>query len=247
MRILLLGGTTEASALARLLAEAGCAATFSYAGRTAHPISQPLPTRIGGFGGIAGLARYLTAEKITHVVDATHPFAATMSANAIAACAETATMLIALERPGWTAGHGDRWTRVADTTGAAAALPLAPTGVFLAIGRQSLGPFQSLPHRWLLRFAEFDRGAPVPLGAALAVGRGPYTVDGDVALMRQHDIGIVVAKDAGGEASRAKLDAARLLQLPVILIERPAIPPRNVAGTAAAVMGWLHDTAERGV
>ena len=246
MRVLVLGGTSEASALAHLLAQAGLPAIFSYAGRTAQPIAQPLPTRSGGFGGIDGLARYLVAEGITHVVDATHPFAATISANAIAACAGTATALVALERPGWVPQAGDRWTRVADAPAAAAALPLRPTGVFLAIGRQSLQAFEALPHRWLLRFAEFDRSAPIPLGAALAVGRGPYTVEGDIALMRQHQIRLVVAKDAGGQAARAKLDAARQLHLPVILIERPPIPPRTVLETPAAVMAWLHDAAERG-
>lgn len=247
MRVLLLGGTSEASAFARKLEQAGIAATFSYAGRTANPVQQPLPTRTGGFGGAEGLAAYLRAEGITHVVDATHPFAARMSANAVAACAATGTALAALERPGWREQPGDRWTRVPDAEAAAAALPREPTGVFLAIGRQSLGPFESLPHRWLLRFAEFDRSQPVPLNAALVVERGPYTLDGDLALMRAHGIGIVVAKNAGGEAARAKLDAARALHLPVILIERPAIPPRPLLETPEAVMDWLHGATDRGV
>lgn len=247
MRVLLLGGTSEASALARLLAQAGVDAIFSYAGRTANPVAQPLPTRSGGFGGAKGLADYLATERITHVVDATHPFAARMSANAVAACAATGTALAALERPGWREQPGDRWTRVPDAAAAAAALPGDPTGVFLAIGRQSLAPFAGLPHRWLLRFAELDASEPVPLGAALVVGRGPYTLDGDLTLMRAHDIGVVVAKDAGGHAARAKLDAARALGLPVILIDRPAIPPRQVAETPEAVMAWLHGATERGV
>lgn len=230
-----------------MLAREGVPATFSYAGRTANPAPQPLPTRTGGFGGAAGLAAYLAATGITHVVDATHPFAAQMSANAVAACTATGTRLAALERPGWQAQPGDRWTRVADAAAAVAALPRDPVGVFLAIGRQSLRPFEGLPHRWLLRFAEFDRREPVPLGAALVVARGPYTLDGDLALMRAHRIGVVVAKDAGGEAARAKLDAARHLHLPVILIDRPAHPPRLVLRSADAVMGWLHAAADRGV
>lgn len=247
MRVLLLGGTTEASALARLLAQAGVDATFSYAGRTANPVAQPLPTRSGGFGGAEGLAAHLAAEGITHVVDATHPFAAQISANAVAACTATGTTLAALERPGWREQTDDRWTRVPDADAAAAALPREATAVFLAIGRQSLAPFADLPHRWLLRFAEFDRSHPVPLNAALVVERGPYTLDGDLALLRSHGIGIVVAKDAGGTAARAKLDAARVLRLPVILIDRPALPPRLVLETPEAVMAWLHHATDRGV
>ena len=247
MRVLLLGGTTEASALARQLAEARVDAVFSYAGRTTQPAPQPLPTRIGGFGGAEGLAEWLRAQMITHVVDATHPFAAQMSGNAVTACAQTGVALAALERPGWMPVAGDDWTRVPDAQAAAAALPTAPSSVFLAIGRQSLDPFAGLPHRWLLRFAGFDRSQPVPLGAELVVERGPYTRAGDLALMRRHAVRILVAKNAGGDAARAKLDAARELRLPVIMIDRPALPARRSLATPEAVMGWLHDATPRGV
>lgn len=239
MRVLLLGGTAEASTLARALATQGVDATFSYAGRTRNPVAQPLPTRIGGFGGAQGLADYLRDNAITHLIDATHPFAARISANAIAAAQETNTPLAALERPAWTPQPGDHWTHVPDAQTAAAALPDQKTGVFLAIGRQSLTPFQGLPHRWLLRFADFEPGQPVPLNAQLVVSRGPYTVAGDIALMRQHAIGIVVAKNAGGQGARAKLDAARALSLPVILIGRPTLPPRLTLPDPQSVLGWL--------
>ncbi|WP_183588931.1 cobalt-precorrin-6A reductase [Paracoccus pantotrophus] len=244
MRILLLGGTTEAGAMAHALAEAGMDAVYSYAGCTRKPVVQPLPTRIGGFGGPEGLADYLRAERISHVIDATHPFAEGMSRNAVAACCATGTALIALERPPWAAEPGDRWTRVADYQAAARALPGDGSAVFLAIGRQNLQPFVGLNHVWMLRFAEV---AAHPLrDATLIVSRGPFTVAGDMALMRRHAIAHVVAKNAGGQAAQAKLAAARALGLPVVMIDRPVLPLRRVVATPAEVMAWLHG-ADRGV
>ena len=140
-RVLLLGGTTEASQLARALAEAEVDAIFSYAGRTAAPVAQPLPTRVGGFGGVAGLQEWLQAQRITQVVDATHPFAAQMSRNAVQACAAAGVPLLAFERPAWQPQAGDQWQCVADIADAVAALPSTPARVFLAIGRQNLLPF----------------------------------------------------------------------------------------------------------
>lgn len=230
--------------MARALAEAGLDAVYSYAGRTANPLAQPLPTRIGGFGGPEGLADYLRAERISHVVDATHPFAGGMSRNAIAACAGTGTPLIALERPPWIAQPGDRWVHVADYEAAARSLPGDGSAVFLAIGRQNLQPFTGLNHVWMLRFAEV---AAHPLrDATLIVSRGPFTVAGDMALMRRHAIAHVVAKNAGGHAAEAKLAAARELALPVVMIDRPVLPLRRVVATPAEVMAWLHG-ADRGV
>ncbi|WP_323009739.1 cobalt-precorrin-6A reductase [Paracoccus sp. (in: a-proteobacteria)] len=244
MRILLLGGTTEGGEMARTLAEAGVDAVYSYAGRTADPVPQPLPTRIGGFGGPEGLADYLRTQRVSHVIDATHPFAASMSRNAVTACAATGTALIALERPPWVALPGDRWLHAADFESAAAALPADGSTVFLAIGRQNLQPFVGLNHLWMLRFAEV---AAHPLhDATLIVSRGPFTIAGDVALMRRHAISHVVAKNAGGAAAEAKLAAARELGLPVIMIDRPALPLRRVTAAPAEVMNWLHG-ADRGV
>jgi len=254
-RILLLGGTTEASGLARALAARGRDAVFSYAGRTKAPVGQPLPVRVGGFGGVAGLAEYLRAEAITHVIDATHPFAARISANAVAACRATGVPLCAYERPQWDPGPGDRWTRVPDIAGAVAALPAAPARIFLAIGRQNLEPFAASPrHFYLLRLVDAPEG-PLPLPEAEAViDRGPFTEPGDRALMQAHRIGLIVAKNAGGSGARAKLDAARALGLPVIVIDRPAVPPRPVALEVEQVLAWLDHGAppptsptERGV
>ncbi len=248
MRALLLGGAAEASALARALAQAGAGirfrATFSYAGRTAQPKAQPLPTRIGGFGGVEGLAAYLRAERISHVIDATHPFAAGMSRNAAAACALTGAPLIALERAPWSPQPGDRWTRVADVAAAAQALDGPGESVFLAIGRQNLAAFAARPqHRYLLRFVDPPETAPPLPEAVVVVSRGPFTVAGDIALMRAHGVTRVVAKNAGGEGARAKIDAARALGLAVVMIDRPALgvagPPRRSVDSVAAILDWL--------
>ncbi|WP_127562978.1 cobalt-precorrin-6A reductase [Nioella ostreopsis] len=247
-RILLLGGTTEATTLARLLAEAGMEAIFSYAGRTDKPMAQPLPTRVGGFGGVAGLVAYLRAEAITHVVDATHPFAARMSTNAVHACAEAGVPLVGLERPGWQPGEGDRWTHVADMDGAVAALPDSGARVFLAIGKQHVADFAAKPGNfYLLRLVDPPKD-PLPLPDAEAViARGPFDVAGDRALMERHCITHIVAKNGGGAGARAKLDAARLLGLPVILIDRPYVPPRRILISASAAMAWLDHSADLGV
>jgi precorrin-6A/cobalt-precorrin-6A reductase len=238
-RVLLLGGTTEANRMARALAEAGVEAVFSYAGRTEAPLAQPLPTRVGGFGGVEGLRAYLKAERISHVIDVTHPFAAQISRNAVAACAG-AVPLIALEREAWVAGPGDDWRHVPDIAAAAQALPKAPCRVFLAIGRQHLDDFAGKPqHRYLLRLVDAPTCAlPLP-DAEAVIDRGPFTVEGDLALLRGYRIELVVAKNSGGEGARAKLIAARTLGLPVVMIERPAIPKRARVGTVAEVMAWL--------
>ena len=231
--------------MARALAKARCDAVYSYAGRTQALAMQPLPTRIGGFGGAEGLAAYLAHEGVTHVIDATHPFAAGISRNAIAACASAGVRLAALERPGWHEEPGDHWTRVPDYQAAAKVLPGDGATVFLAIGRQNLEPFAGLNQRWLLRFAEPH---PHPLThAELICERGPFQVAHDLALMQRHGVTHVVAKNAGGEAARAKLIAARRLGLPVVMIDRPALPPRQVLASPPEVMDWLHAGTERGV
>jgi precorrin-6A/cobalt-precorrin-6A reductase len=247
-RILLLGGTTEASAMATALHAAGVQAEFSYAGRTAAPVTQPLPTRIGGFGGVDGLVEYIRAHAISHVIDATHPFAAQISRNAIAACNATQVPLIVLQRAAWIAGAQDRWVHVADTLAAVAALPDAPARVFLAIGKQTLEPFTVKPqHHYLLRLVDVPEG-PLPLpDCAVVIARGPFTEAGDTDLMTEHGITHIVAKNSGGTGAQAKLAAARARHLPVILIERPALPPRQIVHEVTQVMEWLHQSARLGV
>lgn len=239
-RVLLLGGTTEATQMARALAEAGVDAVYSYAGRTEAPVPQPLPVRIGGFGGVAGLVGYLRAGGISHLIDATHPFAAQMSRNAGEASAATGIPLIALEREPWQAAEGDCWTHVPDLAAAVTALGEVPRRVFLAIGRQTLDAFAGAPqHHYLLRLVDAPT-APLPLPLAEAViARGPFTVEGDRALLEAHRINVIVAKNAGGAGAEAKLVAARELRLPVVLIDRPTLPPRRVARSVGEVMIWL--------
>jgi len=244
--ILLLGGTTEASALATALAARGERAVLSYAGRTEHPRAQAIPTRVGGFGGVEGLADYLTRKGVTHLVDATHPFAARISANAIAAAEMEGVPILALTRPEWVDGPGDRWIRVTDTEQAVAALGADPARIFLALGRQTIGDFASASqHFYLLRFV--DAAEPTLPHHHLVVDRGPFTLAGELALLREHRIQMLVAKNAGGSGARAKLDAARELGLPVVMIDRPFIPPRPQVGSVAAVLDWLDHGVVRGV
>ncbi len=245
--ILLLGGTTEASALATALATRGERAVLSYAGRTEAPRAQAIPTRVGGFGGIEGLAEHLRREGITHLIDATHPFAARISANAIAAAELTGVPLLGLTRPAWEAGPGDRWIRVADTAEAVAALGSEPTRVFLALGRQTIGDFAgAVQHFYLLRFVDAAQPPALP-HRHLVVDRGPFTLAGELALLREHRIRVIVAKNAGGSGARAKLDAARELGLPVVMIDRPLIPARPQVHSVAGVLDWLDHGVVRGV
>lgn len=249
-RVLILGGTAEASALARAVADLPTvAATFSYAGRVERPIPQPIPTRVGGFGGVAGLVRYLAETGTTHVIDATHPFAAQMSRHAVAACAETGVSLIALTRPPWQAQAGDDWIRVPDIDGAVAALAGPARRVLLALGRINLPAFAAQSqHHYLLRLVDPPEVPPPLPDHAIVVSRGPFTIEGDLALLRQRRIDLVVSKNAGGTAAVAKIEAARVLGLPVIVIDRPPLPQRAEAFSVDDVLVWLdHGAAERGV
>lgn len=211
-------------------------------------MAQPLPTRIGGFGGVAGLVTWLRAERISHVVDATHPFAAQMSRNAVAAAHAVGVPLVALERAPWVAGPGDDWRRVADVAGAVAALPEAPARVFLAIGKQTLAVFAAKPqHHYLLRLVDPPAGAlPLPQTEVI-VARGPFGDAEDLRLLSDHRIGWIVARNAGGTGAEAKLVAARRLKLPVVMIDRPTLPDRQVVESVDAVMRWLSHPVRLGV
>lgn len=239
MRALILGGTADASQLAAAIARAGIDAVYSYGGRTRAPADQPLPTRIGGFGGVSGLADYIRSEGITHVIDATHPFAAEMSRHAVEACADTGTPLIALVRAPWTRVPGDKWIEVADVNTAVAALPEGPTKVFLAIGRQHIAPFAMRPqHAYTLRFVDPPE-APLPFAADVIVSRGPFTLEDELDMMRARGVAWIVARNSGGAGARAKIDAARMLGLPVIMISRPNSPERLRVESVDEVMQWL--------
>ncbi|WP_456682402.1 cobalt-precorrin-6A reductase [Bradyrhizobium sp. USDA 3311] len=238
-RALILGGTSDASQLAAEIARTGMDAVYSYGGRTRAPADQPLPTRVGGFGGLSGLADYIRREGITHVIDATHPFAAEMSRNAVAACAETGTPLIALERTPWAKTPGDNWIEVGDVDAAVAALPELPANVFLAIGRQHIAPFGNKPqHAYTLRFVDPPE-SPLPFPADVIVSRGPFTLDGELEMLRTRGVIWIVARNSGGDGARAKIDAARTLGLPVIMIARPELPERQRVESVAEIMQWL--------
>jgi len=238
--LLILGGTTEATAFAGLAANAGLSGVVSFAGRVARPRRQPLPQRVGGFGGVEGLRDYLISERITHVVDATHPFAAQMSENAIAACRAAEVPLIALTRPPWRQVEGDNWQTVPDMAGAVAALARPACRVMLAVGRLHLAEFAPQPqHFYLLRLVDPPTAAlPLPQTHVI-VDKGPFDRDADRALMQEHLIDLVVSKNAGGSAAYAKIAAARDLKLPVLMIDRPALSHRREAFTPEAVMDWL--------
>jgi precorrin-6A/cobalt-precorrin-6A reductase len=239
MRVLILGGTTEASAIARALAgDARYAPVLSLAGRTRAPAPPPIPWRVGGFGGVDGLAAHLRAESIAALIDATHPFATTMKANAARAAALTGIPRLAVLRPAWTGKPGDRWTEVPDMAQAAIALGPRPRRVFLAIGRQELAAFGA-PHAYLIRSVDAPDPANLPPNATVITARGPFAEDAERALLAAHRIEVVVAKNAGGDATSAKLAAARDLGIEVVMVARPAPPEPPVVADAAAALDWL--------
>lgn len=223
-------------------------AVLSYAGRTEHPRAQPVPWRIGGFGGVEGLVHHLRQERVTHLVDATHPFAATMSRHAAQAARIAGINHIMLTRPPWEAGPGDRWTHVPDIPAAVAALDGEPRRVMLALGRMHVDAFADQPqHDYLMRFVDAPDIAPSLPNHRLVVDRGPFTLAGDLALMRQHRVELVIAKNAGGTGARAKLDAARALGIAVLMIDRPPLPDAQTTHSVTDVIDWLDHSAQRGV
>ncbi|WP_207447210.1 cobalt-precorrin-6A reductase [Roseomonas marmotae] len=240
MRVLLLGGTTEASALARLLAaDPRFQSVLSLAGATRAPRPQPIPWRIGGFGGIEGLRRYLAEARIQLLVDATHPFAAQMTRHALAAAGPIP--LLRLERPAWQPGPGDDWLRVPDMPSAAQALGEAPRRVLLTIGQKELEPFRAVPqHDYVIRSVDPPDPAHLPPGAETITETGPFSLEAERALLEGRDIEVLVTKNSGGSATAAKLAAARERGIPVVMMDRPAPPPGLVmVADAGSAMRWL--------
>jgi len=242
-RLLLLGGTTEAGRLAEALSARGdLVVVTSLAGRTANPAPLPGRRRTGGFGGTEGLAAYLRAERISALVDATHPFAARMRWHAYEACNRTGVPRLRLERPRWQAQAGDRWSVV--TTLAAAAEQIAggrSRRVFVTTGRSELDAFASASDGrrwWLVR--SIDPPERLLLHPAeVILDRGPFTVDGETALMARQRIDLVVTKNSGGDATAAKLGAARNLGVDVLVVDRPPSPDGPSASTVADALEWV--------
>ncbi|MER5653111.1 MULTISPECIES: cobalt-precorrin-6A reductase [unclassified Streptomyces] len=223
--VLVLGGTTEARELAaELTARPGVQVTTSLAGRVARPGAVEGDVRTGGFGGADGLARWLREHRVDVLVDATHPFASGITANAARAATATGVPAVVLRRPGWQAGPGDRWHEAGSLTEAAALLPGLGRRVFLTTGRLGLAAFAHLsgPH-FLVRSVEAP-DPPLPPDTEVLLARGPFTLDDERALLLRHRIDVLVTKDSGGAATSAKLTAARDLALPVVVVRRPPLP-----------------------
>ncbi len=240
-RILILGGSTEASALARQLAPLpGCEVVVSYAGRTRERVETPGEVRVGGFGGVDGLAHYLRDTAVDVLLDATHPFAAQMPFHAAAAGDATGVPRLRVCRPPWTPVAGDRWHAVPDLDAAAAELRvLGARRVFLTTGRQELAPFTPVTGVWFLVRA-IEPPDPMPLtDATVVLARGPFAEADEIALLAEHRIDAVVSKNSGGDAAAGKLAAARHLGLPVVMVDRPPEPPGPVARTVDEARAWL--------
>lgn len=239
-RLLILGGTAEAAALAAALASRfgeDLDVTTSLAGRLATRPHLPGGLRVGGFGGAAGLAQYLSAEAIDLLIDATHPFAARISRHAAEACAAKAVPRLMLVRPPWQPADGDRWIEVADAANAAQRLPGLGRSAFLTTGAGEIPAFAGLSGvRFLVRLFASATG-PLPLANyEVIVERPPFTVEGETHALRRHCIEVLVTKNSGGGATEAKLTAARALGLPVLIIRRPPLPEgERVAGVADAI------------
>ena len=240
VRVLILGGTSEASTLAAACAGRGDLEVISsLAGRTKAPQAPPGEVRVGGFGGAAGLERFLSERAIDRVVDASHPFAEQIGRNAEAACRAAGVPRLRLLRPPWRRQPGDRWVEVADLAEAAGRLPELGRRAFLTIGQQDLDAFADLRDVWLL-IRTIERPAePLPAQAHWVQARGPFTLADELELLSDHAIDVLVTKASGGEVTRAKIEAARQLVLPVLMVRRPPPPAGPVVTTVAEALDWL--------
>ena len=241
MRILILGGSSEASALSHLIAlRPDIEATVSLAGRTAAPAALPIPSRSGGFGGVDGLVAYLMAERVEAVIDATHPFAAQMARHAREACAILRLPLLVLTRAAWAPVAGDRWIEVADVEAAVAALGSVPLRVFLTVGRLSVPAFAAAPqHHYLIRSIDTPQGLDVLPRHELLLARPPFSLADEKRAMSEGRIDMLVSKNSGGEATYPKIAAARELNLPVVMIRRPKPEASQALHDPAAALAWI--------
>jgi precorrin-6A/cobalt-precorrin-6A reductase len=251
LRVLILGGSAEASALARRLAgDERFAPVLSLAGRTKSPALPPIPHRIGGFGGVDGLAHWLCEPGADLLVCATHPFAAQIRRHALEAARQTGTPLLVVDRPAWSPAVGDRWIPVADMTAAANALGDAPRRVLLTVGQKDLSPFvRCSQHAYLIRSIDPPAPENLPADAEVITARPPFDEADERRLLETHRVEVIVTKNSGGGDTEAKLAAARALGLPVIMVERP--PALDLTGLdaeratdAAGAISWLETRHE---
>ncbi|HQS19262.1 cobalt-precorrin-6A reductase [Reyranella sp.] len=240
MRVLILGGSTEASALAqRLAGDSRFEATLSLAGRTSAPKPQPITTRTGGFGGTQGLSRWLRDNATNAVIDATHPYADRISANAVAACREIGVPLASIVRAAWEMRSGDDWHVVPSTEAAAAALGQRAQRVFLSLGRLELGAFVKAPqHHYVARVID-PPDVALPPNMSFLRARGPFDQAAEISLLKDEKIEIIVSKNSGGHATYAKIEAARVLALPIVMIARHDKPAGYVVSSPEAAIAWL--------
>ncbi len=235
MRVLVLGGTTEASKLAQLLSKAhGIDATMSFAGRTKAITAPPIPYRVGGFGGVDGLTEYLIAGHINLLVDATHPFAEQISRHAEIAAKRAKIPLVVLSRPPWLRMQEDNWIDAPSMRDAVLALGRAPQKVFLTVGRLQIEAFAKAPqHFYLIRTIEPPTDPLTLPHYEIIHDRGPFALEAEVRLLQDNSVDVLVTKNSGGSAAFAKILAARRLRIPVIMVARPS-----------AAAGALHDPLE---
>lgn len=232
--VLILGGSAEGFEIAELLFARGFDVVTSFAGRTAERREPAGRSRVGGFGGVEGLRGYLAEQGVAVVVDALHPFAARMKANATQACAASGLPLLRLERPRWTAGEGDDWRVVSDMAEAARIAPATGGTCFLTIGRQEIAPFAGRADlKLLIRVIDPPTEPFDHPDASFICDRGPFDLSSERALFAEHDVRCLVTKNSGASASSAKLQVARELRLPVVMVERPAAPGCGLSSVAA--------------
>ncbi|WP_105430517.1 cobalt-precorrin-6A reductase [Neorhizobium sp. T6_25] len=239
--ILILGGTAEARVLAgKLAGDPRFTVELSLAGRTRAPAAQPVPVRVGGFGGAEGLAAYLRQKGISILIEATHPYAAQISRNAAEAAEISGVPLVALRRPAWVRQPGDRWIEVDGVADAVDALGEVPRKAFLTLGRQELLPFEAAPqHHYLVRSVDpVEPPLSVP-NAVYLTARGPFEQADEAQLLQDHGIEAIVAKNSGGPASYGKIAAARELGIDVVLIRRPDLPDVPSVETVDEMLAWL--------
>jgi len=247
IRVLLLGGSSEASAIARSVGDRpDYDLTVSYAGRTRERVTTPGRVRVGGFGGIDGLAAYLREHRIDLLVDATHPFAAHMPHHAASAARHCQVAHLRVCRPAWTPQPGDRWHVVRDLEHAADALrAFAPVRVFLTTGRQELAPFARVDDAWFLVRAIEEPSEQPLANVSIVLARGPFAEPDERALLVEHRIDVIVSKNSGGHAAEAKLAAARSLGLPVVMVARPPGPDVPTVETAEEALAWMERQPRR--
>lgn len=239
--MLILGGTGEAADLAaRASLLPGVEIMTSLAGRTRQPVKLSANARVGGFGGVLGLTEYLQEQQIDFLIDATHPFAAQISFSAAAAAAATRIPHLMLIRPAWQPMSGDHWIEVMSNQMAASLLPSLAQRIFLTIGRQELATFAPLQDLWfLMRMVDApEPNVPLPPGN-LVLARGPFTLQDERSLLQEHKIKAIVSKNSGGDATYAKILAARELGIPVVMVQRPPIPNSDRVETVEDALAWI--------